>query len=97
MKITSLSILIFTLVSCKSNTDFCKCIEAGQKVNELSASFFNREYSELGKDSLDNVIQYRDELCEPFSELSPEELQKEKQQCSQLLIELPENSPNNAQ
>lgn len=89
MKISFLTILVLTLTACSSITDFCKCIEAGQKVNELSASFFNRDYSERGKDSLDQVIQYRDELCEPFNRLSPEELQQEKQQCSQLLIELP--------
>jgi hypothetical protein len=59
----------------------CRCIEAGDKVNQLSATFFEREYSVLGKDSLDLLISHRDSLCEEFQLMSGEEMLKLKENC----------------
>ena len=74
-----------TFTACRENkAELCKCIEIADEVNQLSASFFNRPYSELGKDSLDLAIEKRDEICAKFQNMREEELQAEKENCSQL-------------
>ena len=79
-------IYIFTLgvllYSCSNDKSMCRCIEAGDKVNKLSASFFNRDYSVLGKDSLDALISNRDSICDNFKMMSGEEMLKLKENCN---------------
>jgi len=69
------------LLACGNNQSLCTCIEAGDAVNQLSESFFHREYSVLGKDSLDALIAHRDSLCEEFQLMSGEEMLKLKENC----------------
>lgn len=80
-KINSILLLGVLLFSCSNDQSLCRCIEAGDKVNKLSASFFNRDYSVLGKDSLDALISYRDSLCDDFKMMSGEDMLKLKQNC----------------
>jgi len=80
--IYSLALLSFALLSCSNDQSLCRCIEAGDEVNTLSASFFNRDYSVLGKDSLDILINYRDSICEDFKMMSGEEMLKLKENCN---------------
>lgn len=76
------------LLSCKEDhQQLCECIELGDQVNELSESFFNRKYSEAGKDSLDLLIEQRDKVCQPYLEMGATELQKAKHSCEQLNVE----------
>lgn len=86
MKLLSLAVFIALLFSCQHNV--CDCVEAGQKVNEISSSFFDRKYSEAGKDSLDNAIKNRDAICEPFRSMSAEKLQKAASECENLTIQV---------
>lgn len=79
-------ILALLVFSCQNSV--CDCVEAGNKANEISASFFDREYSEAGKDSLDRAIEKRDEICEPFQNMSAEELQEAASECDNLIIEV---------
>lgn len=72
---------LLTLSSCSNDQSLCTCIEAGDAVNQLSESFFHREYSVLGKDSLDALIAHRDALCEEFQLMSGEEMLKLKENC----------------
>lgn len=69
------------LLSCSNDQSLCRCIEAGDEVNKLSASFFTRDYSVLGKDSLDALIEYRDSLCEDFKMMSGEDMLQLKENC----------------
>ena len=87
MKLLILPTAILFFVSCSQESKLCDCVEAGKKVNELSASFFNRTYSDLGKDSLDNAIQRRDLICEEFQEMSAEKLMQAKDDCEGLVIQ----------
>ena len=64
----------------------CECIAIGEIANELSASFFDRPYSVLGKDSLDQIIAYRDSICAPFLEMGANDLQNAAKKCDQLKI-----------
>jgi hypothetical protein len=86
MKPLVLAVFITLLFSCQHNV--CDCVKAGQKVNEISASFFDRKYSEAGKDSLDNAINSRDAICEPFRSMSAGELQEEASKCENLTIQV---------
>jgi len=78
-----LSVLVF---SCQNSV--CDCVEAGNNANEISASFFGREYSEAGKDSLDRAVENRDEICASFKNMSAEELQKAASECDNLIIQV---------
>lgn len=76
------------LFSCENDhKQLCECIEIGDQVNQLSESFFNRTYSEAGKDSLDALIKERDVLCKPYLEMGALELQEAKGNCDQLDVE----------
>lgn len=81
------SAIFLGIAACSSDKNkLCDCIDAGEHVNTLSESFFHRPYSELGKDSLDQAVQKRDELCSEFIQMSADELQALKMECDQLKI-----------
>lgn len=86
MKLFVFIILSLLVFSCQNSV--CDCVEAGNKANEISASFFDREYSKSGKDSLDRAIENRNEICEPFQNMSAEELQKAASECDNLTIQV---------
>jgi hypothetical protein len=86
MKPLVLAVFILLLFSCQHSV--CECVEAGQKVNEISASFFDREYSEAGKDSLDHAVKNRDAICEPFRSMSAVQLQEAASECKNLTIQV---------
>jgi hypothetical protein len=71
----------------KDDQRLCHCVEVGELVNHLSASFFNRPYSTQGKDSLDQLLHFRDSICAPFIEMPPAELHEAAKQCSQLQLD----------
>jgi hypothetical protein len=81
------SLIFISLTSCTQNQKLCDCIDAGNVVNKLSASFFNRDASQEGKDSLNAAIIQRDQICAPFLNMDVTELQKAKLNCKQLDIE----------
>jgi hypothetical protein len=84
MKLIFCSLFIVLLFSCQNSV--CDCVEAGEKASEISASFFDREYSVEGKDSLDQAIENRDAVCEPFKNMSAVELQEAASECENLTI-----------
>ena len=86
MKFIIFIIAVTTLFSCQNSV--CDCVEAGEEVNEISASFFDRKYSEAGKDSLERAIEQRDAVCEPCKNMSAAELQKAASKCENLTIQV---------
>lgn len=86
MKSLLIILVLILLYSCQGTV--CECVEAGKEVNEISASFFDREYSVEGKDSLERAIKNREAVCEPFKEMSAEELQKAASKCKNLTIQV---------
>ncbi|MEX1193264.1 MAG: hypothetical protein WEA99_14935 [Brumimicrobium sp.] len=83
-------LLFITTVSCNNENTLCDCVKAGKQVDKISASFFNRDYSVKGKDSLDRAIHARDSVCEPFKNMSPEKLSEASKNCEVLEIEVNE-------
>lgn len=86
MKILSLFLLMTLLVSCNNSQPLCDCIEAGDEVNKISASFFDRAPTQAGEDSLTKAKEVRDKLCEPFQEMAPKELHERASECKSLEI-----------
>ncbi|PWH85541.1 hypothetical protein [Brumimicrobium oceani] len=86
MKILSLLLLLTLFVSCSNNQPLCDCVEAGEDVNKISASFFNRAPTQAGEDSLNSAKAKYDSLCAPFQEMSPAELHKRAAECQSLEI-----------
>lgn len=86
MKILSLVLLFGLLLSCNNSQPLCDCIEAGDEVNKISASFFNRAPTQEGEDSLNIAKDKRDELCEPFQDMAPKELHERAAECPSLEI-----------
>lgn len=85
--ITFLVTSALMISACSSDDSLCECVEAGESVNQLSSSFFDGSYSEERKDSLEQAINRRDELCAPFQNMGPQELQKASKDCASLAIE----------
>lgn len=86
LRFTLFLLFSISLFSCQDRNTVCDCVEAGNKANKISASFFDREYSEAGKDSLDKAIENREKVCEPFKEMSSKQLQEAASECENLVI-----------
>ena len=86
MKILSLLLLLTLLFSCNNNQSLCDCVEAGDDVNKISASFFNRAPTQAGEDSLNVAKDKRDKLCEEFQDMQPQELHERAAECQSLEI-----------
>lgn len=93
MKIILYSVLLFCVVACQASNDessqsssnrLCDCVKAGDKVNHLSASFFDKRPTQSDKDSMDVAIKNRDSICAPFQEMPAKELRKKSVECRSL-------------
>ena len=88
-----LSLVFFSLFSCQNTSDddgLCKCVEAGDQVNKLSASFFDGSFPASRVDSLEKAKAIRDSLCAPYEEMMPQELHEAAQNCESLKMDLNE-------
>ncbi|HLV42076.1 MAG TPA: hypothetical protein VKY37_07345 [Brumimicrobium sp.] len=87
MKILSFLFIVGLFVSCNSSSNqLCDCVEAGDEVNRISASFFERLPTKEGEDSLIQAKKVRDELCLPFQQMMPKELHEKAAECEALKI-----------
>lgn len=85
-----LVIILSSVVGCSNeqkDIELCDCVEAGARLNKVSASFFDGSFSEARKDSLEQAKSYRDSMCARFQNMEPEALQKAAKDCSALNIE----------
>lgn len=89
MKEFSFLLLFTLLVSCNNERPLCDCIDAGDEVNRISASFFNRAPTREGEDSLNIAKDKRNELCGQFRQMAPKELHERAAGCKSL-----ENTPD---
>jgi len=84
MKVFSFLFIIVFLASCNNSNQLCDCVEAGDEVNRISASFFDRLATKEGEDSLTQAKKVRDEICAPFQEMMPKELHEQAAKCESL-------------
>lgn len=88
-------LVLFTLFalmvsSCSNDSGLCECVEATEKVNDLSASFLDGSYSEERRDSLESARTVSDSLCVKYEQMAPDELHKAARNCSSLKMNPPE-------
>jgi hypothetical protein len=70
------------LVSCKTkDTKMCACLEAGEKLNKLSAKLLTTEVTEAQKDAMLKLKAIKKEKCKDFQTMSGEEMLKRKATC----------------
>lgn len=74
-------ILILLISSCKSDQKICKCLEAGDKLNRLSAELLEKEVTVSQKSEMKKLKANQELLCKDFQEMSGEEMLKRKAGC----------------
>ena len=88
LKISVIGIIIGTISSsCSDNSidhNLCECVAVSDSLNHLSASFFNRAATEEGKDSLNRLTAYRDEICAEYITMPAASLQEAALDCDKL-------------
>lgn len=72
------------MASCSSKPSLCDCVEAGDSVNKISASLFDRAPTQEAADSLKEAERTRDSICSEFQTMMPDELQKKAEECKSL-------------
>lgn len=91
MKYIGLLFSFALFFSCSSNQEtennaLCDCVEAGNFLNELSASYFGKEHTQASRDSIQEAKAKRDEICQEFQELNAIELQELAKDCDFLQL-----------
>lgn len=86
MKKLSLFIFVILLASCSSKPSLCDCVEAGDSVNQISASLFDRIPTQGAIDSLKQAEKNRDSICAQYQTMMPDELHKKAAECESLKI-----------
>lgn len=84
MKKLSPLLFVILFASCNSEPSLCDCIEAGDSVNKISASLFDRDPTKEAADSLKQAEKRRDSICAPYNKMEPEELHKKASECPSL-------------
>lgn len=84
MKNLSILIFVILLASCSSKPSLCDCVDSGDAVNKISASFFDQSPTKEGMDSLKQAEKIRDSICLPYQTMMPEELHKKAADCKSL-------------
>lgn len=85
--VTSLIILSFVSCKAKPSHNLCHCVNVSDPLNHLSASFFNRTATQQGKDSLDQLTAYRDEICQEYKEMPSVKLLEAAADCEKLQLD----------
>lgn len=89
--IFTISVVVCMITGCSSeDKGLCKCVEATNRVNELSATFLDGSYSEGRKDSLFKARRLSDSLCVSYQKMAPEDLHKAAENCSSLKMNPPQ-------
>ena len=79
-------ILIFVfgsvLLSCDSKDEqFCKCLKAGEELNEYSNAILNGEATLEKADKLRSLKDAKKEACKNYQTMTGEEMLKRKAEC----------------
>ena len=78
--------LIFTgllLLSCSGkDTQFCKCLEAGEALNNFSSELFQKDMDQSKADELNKLKEAKQKACANYQTMSGEEMLKRKKECT---------------
>ena len=75
---------LFLLFSCGSkDTKMCDCLEAGDKLNQLSADLLVSEVTKDQQEEMVSLKKDRDVKCKDFQTMSGEEMLRRKAECQE--------------
>ena len=70
------------LVSCSGkDTQFCKCLEAGEALNNFSSQLFEGEMDQKKADQLKKLKADKKEACANYQTMNGDEMLKRKKEC----------------
>lgn len=84
--------LLFVLVACGSGetTPFCKCMEAGNELNEYAAEVLNnQEVDDAVEKKMAELKQTKKKLCKSYETMGGPEMLELKRECTETNEELP--------
>jgi hypothetical protein len=71
------------LFSCTSkDTQFCKCLEAGDALNNFSSELLQAEVDQAKADKLNALKKAKKEACADYQTMKGEEMLKRKKECT---------------
>lgn len=74
------SILLFT--ACNSKDDqFCKCLQAGEELNDFSTTLFEGEITDTKAKKLETLKENKEKECADYQTMKGEEMLKRKSEC----------------
>lgn len=77
-----LFVVVLIVASCSGKDDqFCKCLEAGEALNNYSTELFNQEMDQSKADRLKELKNAKKEACANYQTMSGEEMLKRKKEC----------------
>lgn len=77
-----LFISLFLLFSCGSGDQkICECLEAGDRLNQLSAELLEGEVTPAKKEEMLKLKQEKNRKCKEFESMGGEEMLKRKAEC----------------
>lgn len=77
-------VLLFVLFSCGSkDQQMCDCLEAGEKLNQLSAELLVSEVTPSQKKEMEALKADKETKCADFQTMGGEEMLKKKAACAQ--------------
>lgn len=86
MKFILLFVCASFLLAC-GNSDLdpkmCDCLEAGEKLNDFSASMFQKEVSDADVEQMKKLKAEKKRKCANFQTMSGEEMLKKKAACAE--------------
>jgi len=82
MKTIIFTAIIIVFTSCNSKDEqFCKCLDAGEKLNAFSETLFEEEITEQKADKLKKLKASKKEECADYQLMGGEEMLKKKAEC----------------
>jgi hypothetical protein len=71
------------LFSCSGkDTQFCKCLEAGEALNNFSSELFQEDMDQAKADKLNKLKEAKQKACANYQTMSGEEMLKRKKECA---------------
>jgi len=79
--------LLFVLAACGSGekTPFCQCMEAGDELNEFSATILDKtEIDEKSEAKMNELKAKKDKLCKDYETMGGAEMLKLREDCAEM-------------
>lgn len=82
---TIISLLFLSLMACTSGKDeqFCKCLKAGEELNEYSTKLWSEEINDEKASKLKSLKEIKRKECTNYQTMDGAEMIKRKKECAE--------------